>query len=94
MSFTDQLPRVATESDTKAPWNGGKDGKYFRCYLCGHKFVVGDYWRWVAHRYGNILVCKEYDQDPAQKWTERHEEWDRLKEGKFWRFVMKLENNA
>lgn len=66
MSFTDGKPRVATEEDVHANWSGGKDGKYFRCGLCGHKFVVGDYWRFVFTNNipgaaGNPLVCKDCD---------------------------------
>lgn len=93
MSFTDQKPRIATEGDVKAPWNGSKNGKYFRCYLCGHKFQVGDYFRFVFHKFGNILVCQSCDKDdPVAKWTQIHEEWSKLKEGKFWHFIHQLED--
>lgn len=93
MSMTDQKPRVATEEDVRMPWSGGANGKYFRCKLCGHKFVVGDYYRFVFHRYGNIIVCQGCDKDdPVAEWTRIHEEWDKLKEGKFWWFVHQLED--
>ena len=93
MGFTDQKPRTATEEDVKSSWSGGKDGKYFRCKLCGHKFVVGDYWRFVFHSHGNILVCEGCDKgDPTVKWTQMHEEWGQLGEGKFWWFVSQLED--
>ena len=76
MSFTDQKPKIVTEEDVKAPWSGGKNGKYFRCKLCGHKFQVGDYYRFIFHNFGNIIVCQNCDKDdPAQKWTKLHEEW-------------------
>ncbi len=42
MSFTDQKQFVVTEEDCHRPWSGGKDGKHFKCYICGHKFVAGD----------------------------------------------------
>ena len=45
MSFTDQKPRVATEKHCKTKWSG--DQANFRCYMCGHKFEVGDIWRFV-----------------------------------------------
>lgn len=94
MSFTDQKPRVATEENIKAPWSGGKNGRYFRCSLCGHKFIVNDYYRFVFHQFGNILVCQDCDKDdPATKWTNLHGEWDKLREGKFWHFIVKLEDN-
>lgn len=81
MSFTDQKPRVATEKDCKAPWQGYNNGKYFRCYLCGHKFKVGDYWRWVfagpMKGLCNFLVCEECDcDDVADKWEAQNKEFD------------------
>jgi len=73
MSFTDQKPRIATAEDTKAPWGGKKNGEWFRCYLCGHRFVEGDYWRWV---YGketiNFNVCKSCDGDDVRERFKEH----------------------
>lgn len=92
MSFTDQKPRIATEKDVCANWSCGKNGEFFRCYLCGHKFQVGDYWRWVYNNtssydgkqkvnYGNFIVCKECDgEDILGKWEKANIE---LKE-RFW----------
>ena len=60
MSFTDQKARLATEADLQARWGGSTSGKRFRCYMCGHKFILGDVWRWVYGtdcRYGNFIVC-------------------------------------
>lgn len=83
-SFTDQKQRVATEKDCKAPWSGGKDGKYFRCYLCGYKFVVGDKWRWIfAGRIPllNFIVCEKCDGDDVlERWQKANEE----AESRFW----------
>lgn len=68
MSFTDGLPRVATERDVRAPWCGYRDGSAFRCRLCGHRFQVGDVWRFVFLNFatsechhGNCLVCERCD---------------------------------
>lgn len=92
MSFTDQKPRIATEADCNASWSFVKNGQRFRCYLCGHRFVVGDYWRWVymgsEGGYTNILTCKKCD-GPTVK-----EDFKKLlkeylfltKEGKYWSF--------
>lgn len=76
MSFTDQRPRVATETHV-TKWGG--DGKCFRCYLCGHKFKVGDVWRWVANPpwgiYGNFLVCEKCDgADVLDRWISANKE--------------------
>ena len=83
-SFTDQKPRVATEDDCRAPWSAGKPGERFRCCLCGHKFQVGDVWRFVyAHGAGllNFLVCERCDgPDVLDRWKAANEEAKR----RFW----------
>lgn len=75
MSFTDQKPRMATEAECNACWGGFNKGLHFRCYLCGHKFQVGDQWRWVYSNgkcfvdpatykkwgLGNLIVCGKCD---------------------------------
>ncbi len=94
MSFTDQKPRIATEQDVTAPWGGAKNGRYFRCYLCGYKFQVGDYYRFVLSTHGNLMVCKACDKDdPAQKWVELRKEWELLREGRFWHFIIRQEDS-
>jgi hypothetical protein len=80
MSFTDGQQRVATEEDVKAHWGGAANGRRFRCYLCGHKFVVGDKWRFVyangsSPAYGNFIVCSECDNgNVLEKWNKLNEE--------------------
>jgi hypothetical protein len=70
-SFTDQQPRVATEKDCQTKWSG--DPANFRCYMCGHKFEVGDIWRFVyAGDRGaiNPLICKVCDgPDVLDRWV-------------------------
>ena len=87
--WLDQTPQVATEADCHALWSGSKDGKYFRCYLCGHRFQVGDTWRWVyAEGKPNLLVCASCD-GPAVK-----ERWDTMREEartRFWWFTLRDE---
>lgn len=71
MSFTDGQPRIATEEDCAAKWSGGRNGIFFRCKVCGHRFVVGDVWRFVYMTSGdgviggmgipNALVCGACD---------------------------------
>ena len=78
--FTDQKPKIATKKDCEMEWSGGKNGKYFRCYMCGYKFVEGDYWRWVytndiPDAGGNPLVCKECDgPDVRERWRTHKKE--------------------
>lgn len=80
--FTNQLPRTATEKDTQAPWGCGKPGELFRCHLCGHKFQVGDYWRWIyTHKTINIFACQSCDgEDVLERWYRHHEDGRR----RFW----------
>ena len=84
MPFTDQKPRIATAEECQAPWSGGKLGKYFRCYLCGHKFAVGDRWRWVyaiSIHLPNFSVCEGCDgPDVLARWKAANEELEQ----RFW----------
>lgn len=78
MSFIDQKPHIATERDCKGSWLGGKNGKYFRCQLCGHKFVPGDIYRWIYCgdiKLTNIIVCEKCDgEDVKEKWLKTYRE--------------------
>lgn len=67
MSFTDGKPFSATAEDIKRPWDGDKNGKNFRCALCGHKFKAGDTVRWqftndTKGAGGNPFVCIDCDK--------------------------------
>jgi len=81
-NFTDQKPRIATAEDLKRPWSGHRDGSCFRCYLCGHKFEVGDQYRWVYSNGtpgagGNPMVCASCDgpnEEVIARWKAMHEE--------------------
>lgn len=83
--FTNQKQRIATEADCKALWSGSKKGTYFRCYLCGKKFIVGDKWRWVlaTHKgYINFKVCEACDHENVlEDWIIRNKEYNN---DKFW----------
>ncbi len=91
-NFTDQQPRTATEKDCAGQWAGAKKGEGFRCTMCGHRFKVGDQWRWV---YGqgkavNFLVCSSCDgPDVLERWIAHIAEWKRLSQGPFWYFDRK-----
>jgi hypothetical protein len=88
VSFTDQKSRIATKEDCSASW--GLNGKGFFCNLCGHKFIEGDYWRWVhpdgatvislsGKQYGmtNLFVCEVCDisKDVIEEWRRIHQEY-------------------
>jgi hypothetical protein len=76
LSFTDQEPRCATEEDLKGNWGGYKNGKGFRCYLCGYKFKKDYYWRWVySPKSMNFITCEECDgEDVLERWKQAQEE--------------------
>lgn len=94
-SFTNGLRRIATERDCATKWGGDAPGVRFRCYLCGHKFAVGDGWRWQycgetytsterGKAYGaiNFLVCDACDgPDVVRRWLDRNAEFH---SAKFW----------
>lgn len=78
-SFVHGAPQVATDKDLATKWSGGKPGERFRCYLCGHKFEVGDAWRFVYANgtpgtMGNFMVCKPCDVEPLAKMVAAVEE--------------------
>lgn len=78
MSFTDQKPRVATEQHVGNWGDRREGGRRFRCYLCGYKFKVGDYWRWVSGTNicrQNFLVCERCDgENVLEKWKKAQDE--------------------
>lgn len=92
-SFTDQQPRKATREDLTARWLGGNPGEYFRCCLCGYKFKLGDYWRWVYTNHvpyagGNPIVCEKCDgtnEEVAEKWKKMRKEV----RTKYWYFFVR-----
>jgi len=77
-SFVDQKPRVATEKDVQAKWGPRESGDGFRCYMCGHRFEVGDVWRWVyavSRSCINFLVCEKCDgENVLDRWVMQNEE--------------------
>lgn len=96
-SFTNQLPQTATEQQVNA-WAGGPEN--FRCSMCGYKFEVGDYWRWVyadcpgvtlpitGERIGlcNLKTCKDCDgPDILDRWVKKHEKFYSLSNWALWK---------
>lgn len=80
--FTDYL-KVADERVCNAPWLCGKNGRYFRCALCGYKFKVGDLYRAVFTNdtpgaSGNPVVCEKCNgtnEEVKARWGERVAQW-------------------
>lgn len=87
-SFTDQKPRIATEKDCRGQWAlRSKPGEGFRCYLCGHRFVPGDVWRFVYNpgRGINFLVCGTCDSpDVLDRFREHFIRGSRMLRDEFW----------
>jgi len=61
--WTKGKTQIATKESCSLDWNFGKGGKYFRCHLCGHKFVPGDQWRFLygLNKCRNLMVCGQCD---------------------------------
>ena len=82
--------RSATPADIKA---GGIPTR-FRCWLCGWRFKVGDYWRVVPSglpgNAGSPLVCvlcDGTDDEVKAKWQERQSEFSFVRVNpKYWVF--------
>lgn len=79
--FLKGVPWIADEADCQTSWSGGKNGKYFRCYLCGHKFIPGDRVRVVYSNntpaHGNPKVCENCDagdEEVLAEWQRMHNE--------------------
>lgn len=64
------------EEHLKQPWLGGRNGIYFRCMMCGHRFEVGDHCKWYLVKATdthledgtqvsapNVMVCAECESD-------------------------------
>lgn len=92
MSFTDQKPHVVTKEHLASKWGGYPAKTYFRCRMCGHRFVEGDVFRWVytngltGGRYGgNPIVCAACDgPDVIERWMKL---CDEAYSGRFWWFT-------
>ena len=69
-SLIDQKRRVATQKDCDGRWSGLPRGEGFRCYLCGHRFKVGDGWRMqFVPNVRNALICDDCDgPDVVERW--------------------------
>lgn len=95
MSFTDGTRQIATAEDLARNWSGGKNGKNFRCGMCGHKFKLGEGWRFQissnatfkdanGKSWGvkNLLVCDACDGPTLLgRWVAKHHEFH---SDKFW----------
>jgi hypothetical protein len=94
-NFTRGKPFVVTADDCAKRWSGGKNGIYFRCYLCGHKFQPGDVARWqytndIPGAGGNPMVCADCDgtkEEIVAKFRAMHEE----SKGRMWWFCQGVE---
>jgi len=92
--FTNGQPWTASDEDCSLRWSGGKNGKYFRCGFCGHKFKPGDTVRWqymndTGQCGGNIFVCSSCDGSPEElkeKWKDQHVEFEKWRKGRMWYF--------
>lgn len=94
MSDFFHTPKVADKAVCEARWSCGEPGQFFRCGLCGHKFIIGDEYTIIftndmPKAGGNPIVCKTCNgnttEETRQKWKAHCAEFAVSKE-KFWFF--------
>lgn len=68
MSFTNGKPFFVNAVEMSYAWSGARDGRNFRCQVCGRFFGVGDYAIFVyangsgsPAKCGNFLACSTAD---------------------------------
>lgn len=93
MSDFFNTPKIATEEDCKLCWSCGKPGQFFRCALCGHKFVPGDnytiaYTNDLPKAYGNPICCTSHGTvaEIREQWIERSRRFHATEADEFWFF--------
>jgi hypothetical protein len=93
--FTNGRLRIATEDDVQTNWGSHGIGRAFRCCLCGHKFKVGDVWRWVYTNSsylkgvkGNAFICQGCDMSDEAIIQALHVRYEVLMDEEFWWFRM------
>ena len=93
MSGFFNTPKVATTEDCELRWSCGKPGEFFRCALCGHKFVPGDHYQLVYTNDipgagGNPICCTSHGspEDVRPQWVKRCAEFKEFAADKFWFF--------
>ncbi len=86
-------PKVATEDNCKQRWSCGKPGEFFRCALCGHKFVPGDdyticYTNDMPDACGNPICCTAHGpvHQLRAQWKDRCAEFKHFENDRFWFF--------
>ena len=79
--FTNQKQFIVTKEDETKNWSGFKDGRKFRCVLCGYFLKEGMVARWVytnnkesRWRAGNVFVCSGCDgEDVVERLGDHYE---------------------
>lgn len=90
MSFSKKLASgeltAATIKECQLNWSGHGPGERFLCRLCGHKFQLGDLWRFVyangggPSHHGNFLACAKCDgPDILERAAKQEAEYERLR---------------
>lgn len=95
--LTGELHDVTADMMT-LPWSGHRDGRNFRCGLCGHRFAPGDQFSFnlaPAGCYGNFLTCGDcHGDDAIDRRKELVEEWEGQIENRFWWAIRQAKINS
>jgi hypothetical protein len=85
--------KIADEEVCKARWSCGKPGEFFRCALCGHRFVPGDaytlvYTNDIPKTNGNPICCSSHGTiaEMREQYRALCEEFRTTESDKFWFF--------
>lgn len=83
---------IANAKTCKMSWSCGKNGIYFRCGFCGHKFVENDKYRAIYTNdlngaCGNPLVCEkcnDTNDSLREIWKDKNKWISNLLDNEFW----------
>ena len=100
-SFANGERQITTAKHCQLAWGGGEKGKYFRCGLCGYKFVEGDGWRFlytndIPGAGGNPLVCDNCfvtKEEARKQWVLMVAQFKSMKT-KYWYFFKQYANKC
>lgn len=93
--WADGRPYVVTEADMSKPWSGFRDGRCFRCHMCGEFFKPGDTIRFVwcngikeardaGVHCGNVHICAACDGPDIYTRLAEHESFGKKR---YWSLV-------
>lgn len=92
---TNGKPFTVLDKHIAQPWSGYKDGRMFRCHMCGHFFKPGDTARFLwcngvkeavdaGIHCGNVMICAACDGPDIYPRLAEHE---RVGRARYWSLI-------